>query len=80
MTRHRGFCSRHFCSTEILEMITFGLEKPYIMDNKLEKAMQQGPTEQEALERPAPTNTMNCVVDLHIIALFQQGVKHVKNG
>ena len=50
------------------------------MDHKLELAMQQKLTEQEALERLAPTNTTNCVVDPNIISLFQQGVKHVKNG
>lgn len=80
MARNRGFCLRHFCSTEMLEIITFGLEKLCIMDHKLEQAMQQGLTEQEALERLAPTDATNCVVDPHIISLFQQGVKHVENG
>ena len=50
------------------------------MDHKLEQAMQQGLTGREALERPAPTDTMNCVVDPRIISLLQQGVKYVKNG
>ena len=50
------------------------------MDHKLEQAIKQGLTEQQALERPAPTDKTNSVVDPHIISLFQQRVKHVKNG
>jgi hypothetical protein len=47
------------------------------MDPKLRQAIQQELTEQETLIRLAPTNTMNCGVDSHVIALFQQGVTHV---